>query len=111
MPFIDSSQLEVKEPREGWKGRFFRSDSMGFAYYTAPAGAWVHEHTHPNDEVWHVIDGQLEVTIGDETQVAGPGCAAVVAPNVPHSVKCLSEVKAIVVDHPPRGSIGGVDLR
>jgi quercetin dioxygenase-like cupin family protein len=37
---------------------------MTFAYYSVAAGAWVHEHSHPNDEVWNVIDGQLEITIG-----------------------------------------------
>jgi len=35
---------------------------MTFAYYPVQAGAWIHEHSHPNDEVWNVIDGQLEIT-------------------------------------------------
>jgi hypothetical protein len=29
---IDTNRLEVKEPREGWKGRFFHSQNMTFAY-------------------------------------------------------------------------------
>ncbi len=78
---IDTNRLEVKEPREGWKGRFFHSQNMTFAYYTVEAGAWIHDHSHPNDEVWNVIDGQLEITIAGEARVAGPGCAAVVPPN------------------------------
>jgi quercetin dioxygenase-like cupin family protein len=57
--FIDTKELNVKEPREGWKGRFFHSPNITFAYY-AESGAWIHEHSHPNDEVWNVIDGQLE---------------------------------------------------
>lgn len=84
---------------------------MGFAYYAVEAGASIHEHSHPNDEVWHVVEGSLEVTVGGETQVAGPGCAAVVPPNTPHSVKALTDARAIVVDHPKRDSVGGVDLR
>lgn len=111
MTFIDTSRLDVKEPREGWKGRFFHSENMTFAYYTVEAGASVHEHSHPNDEVWNVIEGDLEVTVGTETHIAGPGCAAVVPPDTPHSVKALTDARAIVVDHPPRESIGGVDLR
>ena len=31
---------------------------MTFAYYAVEAGPWIHEHSHPNDEVWDVIDGQ-----------------------------------------------------
>jgi quercetin dioxygenase-like cupin family protein len=111
LAFIDTSRIGVKEPLPGWKGRFFHSESMGFAYYAVEAGASIHEHSHPNDEVWHVVEGSLEVTVGGETQVAGPGCAAVVPPNTPHSVKALTDARAIVVDHPKRDSVGGVDLR
>jgi len=108
--FIETSRLNVKEPREGWQGRFFHSSSMTFAYYTVKAGASIHEHSHPNDEVWNVIDGQLEITIAGEIRVAGPGCAAVVPPNTAHSVKAITDARAIVVDHPRRDAIGGIKL-
>ena len=108
--FIETNQLGVKEPRPGWKGRFFHSRNMTFAYYTVAAGASIHEHSHPNDEVWNVIDGRLEITIAGETQVVGPGCAAVVPPDTAHSLKALTAARAIVVDHPRRYSIGGIEL-
>jgi quercetin dioxygenase-like cupin family protein len=73
MPVIDTATLTVKEPLPGWKGRYFHSDTMTFGYYAVAAGASIHEHSHPNEEVWHVIEGQLEVTIAGETRVAGPG--------------------------------------
>ena len=100
MTFIDTNRLNVKEPRAGGKGRFFHSQNMTFAYYAVAAGAWIHEHSHPNDEVWNVIDGELEIKIAAETQVAGPGCAVVVPPDTAHSVKALTDVRAIVVDFP-----------
>ncbi len=109
--FINTDDLSPKEPREGWKGRFFHSENMTFAYYAVEAGADIHEHSHPNDEVWNVVEGSLEVTVDGETFVAGPGCAAVVPPNARHSVRALTAARAIVVDHPVRDSIGGVDLR
>ena len=83
---------------------------MTFAYYSVAAGAWIHEHSHPNDEVWNVIDGKIEITIAGEKQVAGPGCAAVVPPDTLHSVNVLTEARVIVVDYPRRDSIGGVAL-
>jgi quercetin dioxygenase-like cupin family protein len=57
-----------------------------------------------------VIDGELEIKIAAETQVAGPGCAVVVPPDTAHSVKALTDVRAIVVDYPRRYSIGGIEL-
>ena len=110
MPFIDTNELGVKEPRAGWQGRFFHSEHMTFAYYTHAAGASVHEHSHLNDEVWNVVEGRLEVIIAGEAQVVGPGAAAVIPPNATHSVKALTNVRAIVVDYPVRRSIGGVAL-
>ena len=83
---------------------------MTFAYYTVKAGAWIHGHSHPNDEVWNIIDGRLEITIAGKTQVAGPGCAAIVPPDTAHSVKALTDVRAIVVDYPRRHSIGAIAL-
>jgi quercetin dioxygenase-like cupin family protein len=108
MPFIDTNQLNVNEPLPGWKGRYFHSENMTFAYYAVAAGASIHEHSHPNEEVWNVIEGELEVTIGGQTQVARPGSVAVVPPNTTHSVKALSNGRSIVVDYPLRHSVGGV---
>lgn len=108
MPFIDTNQLNIKEPLPGWKGRFFNSNNMTFGYYNLEAGASIHEHSHPNEEVWHVIEGELEVSIGGQTQIAGPGCVAIVPPDTWHSVRALTDGRAIVVDYPLRQSIGGV---
>jgi len=48
--------------------------------------------------------------VDGETRVVGPGGAAVVDPDVPHAVKALTDGKAIVVDHPRRHTVGGIDL-
>jgi unsaturated pyranuronate lyase len=94
MPFIDTGKLNVIERRPGWKGR-----------YLFAAGASIHEHSHPNEEVWNVIDGELEVTIAGETITAGPGFVAIVPPNKLHSVRAISEGRAIVVDYPLRAEM------
>ena len=73
MPFIDTRTLPVKEPLPGWKGRYFSSAHMTFGYYTVTAGASIHPHAHENEEVWHVIDGEIEVMIGGEAYLAEPG--------------------------------------
>jgi quercetin dioxygenase-like cupin family protein len=109
MPFIDTRQLKVKEPLPGWKGRFFHSNNMTFGYYDVSAGASIHEHSHPNEEIWHVIEGQLEVTIAGQTRIAGPGSVAIVPADTAHAIKALSAGRSIVVDHPLRTSIGGVE--
>jgi quercetin dioxygenase-like cupin family protein len=108
MSFLDTKELSVKEPLPGWKGRFFSSQNMTFGYYEIVEGSSIHEHFHDNEEVWHVIEGELEVTIAGERRVAGAGCVAMIPPNTLHSVVALTNGRAIVVDYPLRESIGSV---
>ncbi|HTQ55730.1 MAG TPA: cupin domain-containing protein [Bryobacteraceae bacterium] len=109
MPFVDTSALPVIERLPGWRGRYFHSPSMTFAHYEFTGGASIHEHFHPQEEVWQVTDGVLEVTVDGVTQVARAGTAAIVPPNVRHSVRALSDGRAIVVDYPLREDAAGMN--
>jgi len=105
MPFVDTASLAVVERLPGWQGRYFHSCSMTFAHYDFKQGSFIHEHFHPQEEVYEVIEGQLEVTIDGATQVARAGLVAIVPSNVPHSVKALTDGRAIIVDYPLRREI------
>ena len=105
MTFVDTKKLEVIERLPGWFGRYFHSPNMTFAYYDFVMGASIHEHFHPEEEVWQVIEGELEVTVDGVTQVSRAGTATIVLPNVPHSIKALTDGRAIIVDYPARQEI------
>jgi quercetin dioxygenase-like cupin family protein len=98
--FVDTNNLAVFERLPGWRGRYFDSPSMTFAHYEFDAGSSIHEHSHPEEEVWQVIEGELEITIEGVTRRAGPGAAGIVPPNTLHSVRAISDGKAMVVDYP-----------
>ena len=102
MSLVDTSKLDVIERKPGWHGRYFHSPHMTFAHYEFVRGSSVHTHFHPQEEVWQVIEGELEVTVDGVVHAVGPGMAAIVLPNVPHSIKALTDGKAIVVDYPSR---------
>ena len=102
MPFVDTGTLKAIERKPGWFGRYFHSPNMTFAHYEFIKGSSSHEHYHPQEEVWQVIEGELEVIVDGVTRLAGPGVAAIVPPNVPHSVRAMTDGKAIVVDYPLR---------
>jgi quercetin dioxygenase-like cupin family protein len=105
---IDTNELEAVEVRPGWKGRLFNSATMTFGYWDVSTGSSVHEHSHPNEEVWHIVEGEFEITVDGETREVGPGVVVVVPAGARHGVKALSDGRAIVVDHPIRPEIGGV---
>ena len=55
MTRIDTSTLPVVERLPGWHGRYFDSPSMTFAHYQFDQGAAIHEHSHPQEEVYEII--------------------------------------------------------
>jgi quercetin dioxygenase-like cupin family protein len=107
MPFVDTRALKVIERLPGWYGRYFHSPSMTFAHYDFKRGSSIHEHFHPQEEVYEVIEGELELIIDGESQVARPGLVGIVPSNVRHSVKALTDGRAIIVDYPLRTEMGG----
>ena len=106
MPFVDTRKLKVIERLPGWKGRYFHSASMTFAYYEFESGSSIHDHSHPEEEVYEVMAGELEVTIDGKSAIVNPGVVAIVPPNSRHSVRALTDGSLIVVDHPARPEFG-----
>ena len=106
MPFVDTSRLPVIERLPGWNGRYFHTAHMTFAHYDFTRGSSIHEHFHPEEEVYEVIEGELEVSIDGVAQTARAGMVAIVPGNVRHSVKALTDGRAIIVDHPARPEFG-----
>lgn len=102
MPFIDTSELTVIERLPGWHGRYFHFSNMTFAHYDFVSGASIHEHFHPEEEVYEVIEGELEIAIDGETRIVPPGLAAIVPAGCPHSIRVRTNGRVIIVDHPAR---------
>jgi quercetin dioxygenase-like cupin family protein len=106
MPFLDTQGLKVIERLPGWRGRFFHTATMTFAHYEFTAGSTIDEHLHPEEEVYELIAGELEMTVDGVTQIVKPGTVAIVPSNARHSVRALTDGRVIIVDHPARPEFG-----
>jgi mannose-6-phosphate isomerase-like protein (cupin superfamily) len=73
MAIVDTAELKVVQRLPGWRGRSFNSLNMTFVHYEFDAGASIHRHHHEQEEVWNVLEGELEVTIDGVAQVARAG--------------------------------------
>jgi len=103
MALVDSQDLDPWERLPGWTGRFFDTEYMTFALYEIAADAVpLHEHHHPQEEVWNVVEGEVAVIVGGIQHIAGPGCAVVVPSNTPHSATAHGACRVLVVDSPVR---------
>jgi quercetin dioxygenase-like cupin family protein len=102
MSFIDTTKLPMIERLPGWRGRYFDSANMTFAHYEFDAGSSIHEHSHPQEEVYEIVEGELELTVAGISQRLRPGMVGIVPANALHSVKAISSGRLIVVDYPLR---------
>ena len=112
MPFVRPSDMLSGTPLPGWNGRFLHSDNMTFAHYDIAADAApLHEHQHEQEEVWHIVDGEVALSIGGQEEVLTTGCVAVVPPWTLHSVRPLAATRAIIADYPLRPDLPGLTHR
>ena len=108
MPIVRPEDMLHGEPLPGWRGRFFHSEHMTFAAYEIAADAVpLHVHHHPQEEVWHVVEGAVVITIDGEDHHVTAGSAAIVPPETPHGVRPIGPCRAVIADFPVRHELPG----
>ena len=97
----------IKEQAAGERPylEFLRHDSMSLGLYVLPAGGADPQQPHNEDEVYYIVSGQGQITVGDETQAVQPGDIVFVAAHVPHKFHTITEaLKILVFFAPPESS-------
>ncbi|MEW6264576.1 MAG: cupin domain-containing protein [Thermodesulfobacteriota bacterium] len=78
-------------------------DGLMIQYATLAPNVTMPAHSHPHEQMGLIIEGEVTLTIGEETQVCRKGDAYLIPPNVLHggtSGPCTTV--AVEVFHPPR---------
>jgi quercetin dioxygenase-like cupin family protein len=75
---------------------------MTFALWEIDDGAILPEHHHPHEQVVHMLQGDLEITVGGETRVLRAGSVGVIAAHLAHSARALSRCRVMDVFYPRR---------
>ena len=96
------SEITPKEIMPGYHGRLVHTQNTSLAFWEVEQGAKVPEHSHMNEQIMHVIEGEFEFTLDGETQIYHPGDIVVIAPDLPHSGRALTSCKLLDVFSPTR---------
>ena len=102
MQNIDLKGLREFELAKGIIARAVTMDTMTVAYVKLAAGAVLPEHSHYQEQVVNVIEGELELTVAGQPFTLVPGKVMVLEPNVVHSGKAKRDCYVIDVFHPIR---------
>lgn len=106
--FIDFKSLEVADRFPGASAAYFQTAHSTIGYSELAAGTEIPLHSHPNEAVDIILDGILEMQIGNETKRLTTGMMSFVPGNMIHSAKAITDCKTVTLLHPKRvtGKIG-----
>jgi quercetin dioxygenase-like cupin family protein len=71
---------------------------------TAPRDSSPPPHAHPWTESYTVIEGSIDVLIGDRTVSGGPGCFFQIPAGTFHSYRITSEIAKLIIVTSPSGA-------
>ena len=95
--FIDRDLLPVIEPVPGCRLRTPFAKHLMLSYLEMDDGAEVPMHSHPHEQGGILLQGRLQLTIGDETRVVEPGAMFLIEANIPHRAVAV-EGPVVVLD-------------
>ncbi len=87
MPFYEPAELAPKELVPGIVGHMFWGERMLLAVVELAPGAVLPDHHHHHEQAGLVLEGELELTLGDETRLLKAGSAYVIPGGTPHSAR------------------------
>jgi len=102
MPFIDYNSRKKVRIWEGINGALHHSNQITCGLIELGAGVELPEHHHVHEQWSHVIEGELEFRIGEETRVLRPGMCAFIPSSVPHAGRAITFCRVIDVFNPVR---------
>jgi quercetin dioxygenase-like cupin family protein len=100
--FIALNDLENKEVMKGITLDFFRTEHLTVAFTALKAGAEIPLHHHIHEAIDIVMDGELEMQVGETNGVLKPGVISNVPSNIPHKAQAITDCKVITVFYPLR---------
>lgn len=87
---------------------FLRVPALSVGLYVLAAGSTDHQSPHDEDEVYYVVRGRAQVTVGDEVRDVRSGSVVFVAARVPHRFHDIAEELVLLVAFgPAEGSRSG----
>lgn len=102
MPFINYPAKPKIKIWEGIYGQIHHSEKLTCAHISIAGGVVLPEHQHPHEQWSHLLEGEMEFTVGGETKTITAGETAYIPGHVPHSGKTITACKLIDIFSPVR---------
>ena len=85
-----SEWIKQEAPPKGvLQGHNYGVNAVVIRYSVDEIGEGPNLHVHPYDEIFHILKGRAEFTVGDQKFVAEEGAIVIGPANIPHAYKNL----------------------
>lgn len=76
---------------------FLKNDHLNVTIFGFDTGEGLTEHTSTYPAVIHFLEGEADITLGEDKMLAKAGAWAYMPPNLPHSILAKSRVKMLLI--------------
>jgi quercetin dioxygenase-like cupin family protein len=97
VPFIDLASITPLTVIPGCRLRTPYGRNIMLSYLEMDEGAIVPLHAHPHEQAGILLQGRLELTIGEETRMVEAGSLFIIPPDTPHRAAAVGG-PAVVLD-------------
>jgi quercetin dioxygenase-like cupin family protein len=97
-----SNDLPERELAPGIKGRYFHGQGVTYGRVFILAGSVMPMHSHPHEQVTHILEGTLKMVVGHALHVLEAGDMLAIPPHTPHCAEALTDVTLTDVFTPVR---------
>ena len=94
--------IKPKELAPGITGHYAHGEQSSFGYIELEKGSQVPLHSHINEQITYIIEGQLDMIIDGVVFSLTDGMYHVIHSNVPHSAIAVTDCKVIDSFSPAR---------
>lgn len=102
MSKINVSAIEPKQLIDGYLARFIHTANMTFSFVDVIAGKTLPSHSHHNEQVSIMLEGEFELTLDGKPILFGPGEVIVIPSNTEHSGLAVTDCRILDVFYPVR---------
>ena len=96
------SEIKKKVLMDGIVGKYVHGKNMTAGWVTIEKGSTLGLHHHPHEQITIMLEGKMEMQIGDEFVTLEPGMIQVIPSNTPHSATAHEYCVLIDVFNPVR---------
>jgi quercetin dioxygenase-like cupin family protein len=99
---IEINKIESVEMFAGFTAKFIHTENLSLGFWEVKKDSILPEHSHINEQVTQVLEGELELTIDGKTAIYKAGFMAVIPPNIVHGGRAITDCKLFDIFYPCR---------